>query len=519
MNFDLGETLLTDYEKGEGAMKVIPYDSIGEMIKQGVRYEAVIEAVARMPLEGEREQYITLLKKRDQIPKEAIRKDIQNYLKRPSSMRVSSGESTKQVTEEDTKEALILLEDDNFWERFLDTTELLGCVGEDENKLTLYMSLTSRKQDDPINIIVKGESSAGKSYLVSSVSQFFPEEDILEFTALTPKALFHRKDNIKHKALIVYERSGAEESDYSIRTLQSEKKLIFSTPVKDPLTGNFETQDIEIEGPIAYIETTTRSHIHPENETRCFEIFIDESEEQTIRIYEAQNRKHEITGLDKEAILRPWKNAQRLLKPCPICIPYIDLIKFPTRPLRVRRDRPKFLALIEASALLRQRRREKKIINGREFILADIEDYTIAYSLVSKVLESVLKGLSPKVKDLIEVAKQFNDREFTNKDLREKVAWNEKTLEKYVKEAVAWGFFEIIQEGGRGKAYHYRLSKTDDSPIGLLTPEELSKELKRQIPKIPSNSQLGDGDFNSLIVQEKQSNPQYPQEGIKAVDV
>ncbi|NIN92529.1 DNA primase, partial [bacterium] len=114
-------------------------------------------------------------------------------------------------------------------------------------------------------MIVKGESSAGKSYLVSSVSQFFPEEDILEFTALTPKALFHRKDNIKHKALIVYERSGAEESDYSIRTLQSEKKLIFSTPVKDPLTGNFETQDIEIEGPIAYIETTTRSHIHPEN--------------------------------------------------------------------------------------------------------------------------------------------------------------------------------------------------------------------------------------------------------------
>ncbi len=347
--------------------------------------------------------------------------------------------------------------------------------------------------------------------MVESVSQFFPGEEIRQFTALTPKALFHRKDDLKHKAFIVYERSGAEESDYSIRTLQSEKKLIFSTPVKNPETNAFETEDIEIEGPIAYVETTTKTHIHPENETRCFEIFTDESEEQTKRIYEAQNRKHEIMALDKEAILKPWKNAQRLLKSYPVLIPYIDLIEFPTKPLRVRRDRPKFLALIEASALLRQHQREKRTINGKEFIVADIEDYTVAYSLIDNVLESVLKGQSPKVKELIKAAKQFDGRQFTNKDLRDKVEWNEKTVIKHVKEAVSWGYFEITEEGGRGRAYHYKLVKTDDSPAGLLAPDKL----KEEITKITTNNQLGGGDFNPLILHENQSNDQFHQQNIK----
>ncbi len=210
-------------------------------------------------------------------------------------------------------------------------------------------------------------------------------------------------------------------------------------------------------------------------------------------------------------MLKPWQNTQRLLKPYLVYIPYIDLIEFPTKPLRVRRDRPKFLALIEASALLRQHHREKRTIKGKEFIVADIEDYFIAYSLIGNVLESVLKGLSPKVKALIKAAKQFDGSQFTNKDLRDKVGWNEKTVIKHVKEAVSWGYFEVTEEGGRGRAYHYKLLKTDDSPAALLAPDEL----KEKMTKITTNDQLGDGDFNPLISQENHLNHQFHQQNIK----
>ena len=489
--------------------------NIRSLINNEASYEAIVKALSQIPLEGDKEKYIQLLKEKRGIPKEAIRRDIQLFLKNRHSKKGIRKEDNAELSEDEKKEALVKLEDDDFWESFLNTTELLGYVGESENKITLYLILTSRKLDDPINAIVKGESSAGKSFNVSGVTQFFPREEVLELTALTPKALYHRKDSLKNKALIIYERSGAEESDYSLRTLQSEKKLIFSTTVKDPNTGNFETKDIEIEGPIAYIETTTKPHIHPENETRCFDLYIDESEEQTKRIHEAQNRRHKIMTLDKEAILNPWRNAQRLLKIYPVYIPYINIIKFPTKPLRVRRDRLRFLALIEASALLFQYKREKQVINGKEFVVANIEDYALAYNLIGKILESVLKGLSPKVKELIEIAKAFDGQEFTRKNLQQKIAWNEKTIDKYVEEAVTWGYFEIAKEGGKGKAYHYLLVKTDDNPIGLLTPEELVNI----IPSIPIKPQKDDGDFKPASDLDKEANPQYPQRKMEGGEI
>jgi hypothetical protein len=219
--------------------------------------------------------------------------------------------------------------------------------------------------------------------------------------------------------------------------------------------------------------------------------------------------------LDKEAILNPWRNAQRLLKIYPVYIPYINIIKFPTKPLRVRRDRLRFLALIEASALLFQYKREKQVINGKEFVVANIEDYALAYNLIGKILESVLKGLSPKVKELIEIAKAFDGQEFTRKNLQQKIAWNEKTIDKYVEEAVTWGYFEIAKEGGKGKAYHYLLVKTDDNPIGLLTPEELVNI----IPSIPIKPQKDDGDFKPASDLDKEANPQYPQRKMEGGEI
>ena len=59
-------------------------------------------------------------------------------------------------------------------------------------------------------------------------------------------------------------------------------------PIKDPASGRIKTQVFEILGPAAFLETTTETRIHPENATRCFEVWCDESEEQTRRIHDAQ---------------------------------------------------------------------------------------------------------------------------------------------------------------------------------------------------------------------------------------
>ena len=72
--------------------------------------------------------------------------------------------------------------------------------------------------------------------------------------------------------------------------LQSKQKLKQAVTIKDPVTGQFKAEFMEVEGPIAYLETTTSSKINLENATRSFELHLDESEEQTRRIQAAQRR-------------------------------------------------------------------------------------------------------------------------------------------------------------------------------------------------------------------------------------
>ncbi|MHA2032974.1 MAG: hypothetical protein ACW99Q_26700, partial [Candidatus Kariarchaeaceae archaeon] len=242
-------------------------NTLEEFIKNNaVSYEEVLKELSKIPLCGNRDYYINLLVKERKEEKANIEKDLRRI--QDESSQKETVEKKEEMSAEAKGEALALLNEPELLEKFLDACEELGCVGEDENKIAIYLTLTSRKLNDPINLIVKGESSAGKSFLVQSIEKFFPKEELLEFTAMTPKALYHRKDSLKHKALIIHEHSGAEESDYSIRVLQSEKKLVFSQVQKNTSTSHHETVDKKIEGPIAYIETTTKTHIHPENETR-----------------------------------------------------------------------------------------------------------------------------------------------------------------------------------------------------------------------------------------------------------
>lgn len=435
----------------------------------------VIEQLARLPVldyERQREQVAKAMGSRVSVldgQVAARRREIEAKEK-------PAGGAPEEMSEGDRAEAQALLRRPDLLEQFLAATERLGCVGEEEPKVMLYLGLTSRKLDDPINITVKSESSAGKSYTVGNVARFFPREEVLEFSAMTRKALFHRKDDLSHKALIIYERSGAEEADYSIRTLQSEKKLIFSMPVKDPDTGQIETRDFEVAGPIAYVETTTRAHLHPENETRCFDLFIDESEAQTERIFRAQDRRYLGQAEDPERLLRPWLNAQRLLKPYRAVIPYVEHIRFPTRPLRVRRDRLRLLALIEANALLHQEQRQKRVQNGADYLVATVEDYAVAYGLAQKVLAHTLAGTTPRLVELVNIAWEKATGNFTRQDLETWTVWPTSTVNRWAPLAARGGFFEVV-EGVKGKSYVYRLGKRVGAPPGLLPPEELARLL------------------------------------------
>jgi len=353
-------------------------------------------------------------------------------------------------------------------------------AGEEKNFLNLYLTATSRKLPNPNSNTIKGASSGGKNHTVKNVLKFLPEEDIIDFTRLTAQALYYSGQlNFRNKILYIYEREGSEASNYSIRSLQSEGKLKLGIPIKNPKTGNIEMKYIIVEGPIAYIETTTKATGNQENETRCFDLFIDESEKQTKEIFRIDGEQ--ILPIDEEKLIikiKPFQDMQRILNVVDVIIPYKSLINFPAIPVRVRRDRHKFLAMIEASAIVHQKQRQEIVINNKRYIIATLFDYEIAKLLCTDIIADVIRNLNPKTEQIIEAAKEISEKSetFTYKDLMLKLDWAKSTISEWCKPAIEHGYFNV-SEGGRGKPYvltYNRDAERDYSSSQLLSIKQLS---------------------------------------------
>jgi len=286
---------------------------------------------------------------------------------------------------------------------------------------------------------------------------------------------------------------GAEAAEYSIRILQSRQRLTQAVPLKDPATGKITTHILTVEGPVAYLETTTDPRINHENATRCFEITLDESEEQTQRILEKQRNCRLPANKNRhrqaEEICKRHHNAHRLLEDVLVFIPYAQHLIFPSKKLRNRRDHERFLCLIEASAFLHQHQRERgKTEDGDVYVLANLDDYRLAYELAQEVLTDTLHELSRPAKDiwiqvrdwvLREGPERYDDWLFTRRDIRKMTGAEDHQLRSALQELVDMEYLEIVS-GAVGRAFQYRLlvARDEDVPVVLLTPEELARRWK-----------------------------------------
>jgi len=388
------------------------------------------------------------------------------------------------INKKDEENAVRQLKNPNLLKNVLNDIDALGYIGEEKNKIIAYLVSISRKLDDPLSAIIISESSAGKSALSEAIEKLTPPEDIVYLSSLTPKALYYMdKDYLHHKFVIIEEREGGIDADYPIRILQSKKRLIQAVPIKDPNTNKTRTATIEVEGPISYIETTTRSHINYENATRCFELYLDGSQSQTSRIHHIQKEYKTVMGLDRRLklgdIIKKHHNIQRLLKKVNIINPFAFYINFPTKSLRTRRDHQRFLNLIEVITFLHQYQRPRKTINGVEYIESTTKDYNIAYDLYSDLIQHTLSDLNKPQKELLlQIKLLARDREyFSRKDIRDYTGYPHYRVRDITKDLEELEYL-LVESGSQGKRILYRLNENtggEDNYIlkSLTKPEEL----------------------------------------------
>ena len=143
-------------------------------------------------------------------------------------------------------EAERLLQNPKLIQEIIDDVARLGVAGEKELTATVYLVGVSRFLPRPLNSIVQGPSSSGKSYLIAKTASLFPPEAIIEATQMTPQALFHMKPgSLVHKFIVAGERSRAEdderaEATRALREMMSAGRLSKLIPMKGA-SGQIET--------------------------------------------------------------------------------------------------------------------------------------------------------------------------------------------------------------------------------------------------------------------------------------
>jgi hypothetical protein len=87
-------------------------------------------------------------------------------------------------------------------------------VGEDENKLHLFLICLSCATSRPLGAIITGEASSGKPTLLHGVTQYFSNVDY--FTRITPASIDRLPKALTGRILVVEELRGAEAAQSSI---------------------------------------------------------------------------------------------------------------------------------------------------------------------------------------------------------------------------------------------------------------------------------------------------------------
>jgi hypothetical protein len=377
----------------------------------------------------------------------------------------------------DEAAGLALLRDADLASRIVRDVEAIGVVGEGDNALVGYLAMTSRLLDKPLAVLIQSTSAAGKSTLMDALLSLMPESQRVHYSAMTGQSLFYLGEgDLRHKILAIAEEEGVRQAAYALKLLQSQGELTIASTGKDPQTGKLVTAEYHVSGPVMLCLTTTAIDIDEELLNRCLVLTINETAEQTAAIQQRQRQARTLAGLQtkvrSDAVLSAHRAAQTLLRPLAVVNPYAESLTFASDRVRLRRDHVKYLALIDAIALLHQHQRKVRTldVDGArvEYVEVMPGDIALANRLAHAVLGRSLDELPPQTRRVLssldawvtaQAAAQGMTRSaltFTRRQVRQVLGLSDTQLRVHLERLVMLDY--VTQHGGKpGQRFAYAL--------------------------------------------------------------
>lgn len=393
-----------------------------------------------------------------------ITSQLETYRLQQIEQKQQRTEQKKVLTEREKETAIAFLQQRNLLQA---TNELIGnsgIIGEELNRLIMYLIFTSRRTARPLHIISFGSSGMGKSHLQEKVGELIPDEDKIEITALTENAFYYfDKAELGHKLILIEDLDGIWSALYPLRELQSKQRISKTVTIKDR-NGNTKTIHLKVYGPVCIAGCTTHESIYEDNANRSFLIYLDETSEQDERVMDYQRKLSagKINGYDETEARQLLQNVQRVLQPVTVRNPFAEQLKIPKEVFKQRRTNAHYLAFIEVITFYKQMQREQKVdeATGEIYIETTIEDIQEANELMKEILlrksdelNGATRNYFEELKEHLQDTKQSN---FTNTSIRNQLRIALSTVKRYHLALLQAGYIKKV-ENKQTKAYHYEV--------------------------------------------------------------
>jgi len=388
------------------------------------------------------------------------------------------------LTEQQKTEAINYLKEKDLLQRTMQDIGKAGVIGEEMNRLLMYIIFTSRKRENPLHIICLAASGTGKTYLQEKVSELIPEEDRVPMTSLSANAFYYFGiRELAHKLILIEDLDGASGSMFPIRELQTKTVIIKRIPYKDT-KGQTKTIELRVEGPVTVAGCTTHEKVYEDNANRCFMIYLDDSKEQDKKIMQYQSEVS--AGLINTGEQKQWQqffqNMQRVLQPVNIRNPFALQLQIPDEVFKPRRTNAHYLQFIEAITFIHQYQREQqKDKSGETYIETTIEDIEWANKLMKEVLLRKSDDLTGACRNYFERLKEHLQHEsrsvFTNREISKLLRIPLSTVKRYHLDLIQNAYIKQASASKKDKS----LSRTYQYEI---TSYEEYQQLKNRISSV-----------------------------------
>ncbi|ALO13798.1 DNA primase [Salinivirga cyanobacteriivorans] len=403
----------------------------------------------------------------------------------------------QQITEENSNDKALRLPEQAKCKAFLQKEDLIqnlneligqsGIVGEENNRLFLFIIGTSHKMKDTLHALIQGSSGSGKTHLLSKIAALMPSERVVKFTRVTENSFYNYDEYYFQGKLVCLEDIDGlkEEALFAWRELISNEQLSSSTSQKDE-NGNIRSAQRIVRGPMASICATTHGQIYEDNMSCMFIVAVDESSEQTQKIMNYQSKTASGT-IEKKLEVEAkefLQNSIRMLKPLKVINPYADKIKLPPQAHKIRRLHELFLSFVKQVALIHQYQRKR---DDRGRIITDPEDLKIAVeimfdSIFLKVdeLDGSLRQFFEQLKAYVLAKENPQNYEFMQREIRHSLNLSKSATHRYLNNLLELEYLSVTG-GYQNKGLRYKVSYWDNV---VKLREQIKEYLNNQLDKL-----------------------------------